>query len=32
MVEAKSDEVAAELLKAKSVIIVPGYGMAVSRA
>lgn len=32
MVESKSEEVAQELMQAKSVIIVPGYGMAVSRA
>jgi NAD(P) transhydrogenase subunit beta len=30
--ELKADEVAAKLLSAKSVIIVPGYGMAVARA
>ncbi|MCC6622235.1 MAG: NAD(P)(+) transhydrogenase (Re/Si-specific) subunit beta [Deltaproteobacteria bacterium] len=32
MKEAKADEVAAMLLAAKSVVIVPGYGMAVARA
>ena len=32
MVEAKAPEVAAQLLTAKSVVIVPGYGMAVARA
>ena len=32
MVEANSDEVSKSLLSAKSIIIVPGYGMAVSRA
>ena len=32
MVEANADEVSKALLEAKSVIIVPGYGMAVSRA
>ena len=28
----KADEVGAALLEARSVVIVPGYGMAVSRA